>query len=565
MESKYWNQIDFNCPLNDYPRPQMKRDRWVCLNGEWDCTRYSSDRIIQRKVLVPFSIESKINKSQPSLKPNEKLILKRQFSIPEDWTSGSVLLHLDAVDQSCQVYVNRRLVAENNSGYFPIVVDITGFLTDLNELRVEIADRTDQSFELRGKQSLHPNGIWYTAQSGIWQTVWLENVPDCYIDSLKITPIYDETSVEIIVYSLWDCAVTIRSLDDCASGMSNQPIVLKLSEHHAWSPDDPYLYPLHIQMGEDCVESYFGLRVFEVKSDENHIKRLYLNHEPLYHSGLLDQGYNCDGLMSWPCDQAMIDDILFAKSMGFNMLRKHVKIEPLRWYYHCDRLGMLVWQDMVNGGEKYNPIVTVAPKTKKHFNDHHYWLFNRKEQQSRDKFIRDLKKMIRHLYNTVSIAMWVPFNEGWGQFDAENAVKVIQSIDSTRTVDHASGWHDQGIGDFLSIHLYGHPFRFYPDRLHRAIILSEFGGCNLKIKNHFDDDIDYGYHRLHTPDEFNQVLKKMWMKELIPAKRSGLAASVYTQLSDVEQEANGLITYDRKVIKIDVEMMKELNHHLIKE
>jgi len=220
---------------------------------------------------------------------------------------------------------------------------------------------------------------------------------------------------------------------------------------------------------------------------------------------------------------------------------------------------------MVNGAEKYNPIVTHAPKTRKHLNDHHYWLFNRKDAVSREEYIKDLKKMVRHLYNTVSIAMWVPFNEGWGQFDAENAVKVIQSIDSTRTIDHASGWHDQGIGDFLSIHLYGHPFHFSPDCLNRAVILSEFGGCNLKIKNHFEDENDYGYRRLHSTDDLNQILEKMWIDELIPAKQAGLAASVYTQLSDVEQEANGLITFDRKFIKPDVEMIKFLNDQLIKK
>ncbi len=547
-------------PCSEYPRPQMRRNSYLCLNGEWDFSIHGEKRNENGKVIVPFSIESKLGGSREALKPDETLIMERDFELLDDFNVGRVLLHFDAVDGQCKIWINDSLIGESECGYLPIVLDITNVLKKKNHICLVIHDASDTGSQLRGKQSLHPKGIWYSAQSGIWQSVWLESVFEDYIESLKITPYFDEKSVEIFVKTNTSGLVCITCGQKSIEGESNSAIRLYLDDMHPWTPQDPYLYDFTVTFKKDHVASYFGMRKFGVMKDEEGVMRLFLNNQPYFQSGLLDQGYNSEGLMSWKDDQMMIDDIQLAKSMGFNMLRKHIKIEPLRWYYHCDRLGMLVWQDMVNGGCPYNLLTISSPLiTNKSFKDSHYRLFGRKDEHQRNMFIEQLKGMIDHLYNCVSISMWVIFNEGWGQFDSAKALQLVQKWDPTRTIDPASGWHDQQIGDFKSWHVYFKPYKFKKDGLGRCVILSEFGGYQWSFEK---GKKSFGYKRMESQKELEENLIQLYEQQIIPAKKLGLAACVYTQLSDVESEVNGLISYDRKTIKVSAEVMKKLNERL---
>ncbi|MBR5208155.1 MAG: hypothetical protein IKV65_06610 [Erysipelotrichaceae bacterium] len=347
---------------------------------------------------------------------------------------------------------------------------------------------------------------------------------------------------------------------------TNEAVRLEIKELHPWSPDSPYLYDFKVQFEQDCVSSYFAMRKYSIEKDKDGIKRLFLNNKPLFHTGLLDQGYLSETLLSWPCDQAMIDDIVAAKSMGFNMLRKHIKVEPLRWYYHCDRLGMLVWQDMVSGGGPYNKFTINLPLfTDIHYKDNLYWLFGRRTESEKQQWLKDFKGIIDHLYNVPSIAMWVIFNEGWGQFDVKNAYALLKSWDTSRTIIPCSGWHDQKIGDVRSWHVYFRPYRFKKDPLDRCVILSEFGGYQLPVQGHLVSEEPYGYKAIQNSAHLEAELTELYANQILPGKKQGLSASVFTQLTDVEREVNGLITYDRKVLKINPDVMKALNEALNQE
>lgn len=568
MKTKWGETLDINNVLTEYPRPQMKRDSYLNLNGLWEYAITENDNIPDKfdgDIVVPFSPECELSgvaRSNPLL-PNEILWYKRMIRLPSDFNMGRVILHFGAVDQVATVYVNGTEVCSHVGGYTPFYVDITDYLMENNIIVVKVHDFTDITYHSRGKQRSKRGGIWYTAQSGIWQTVWMESVPKDYISSLRVTPLYDEHMVELTVVSKssQQCHAKVGEIE--ISFMSNEPARLPMEEFIPWTPECPHLYDLVVTMGEDCVRSYFGMRKFSVDIDKNGVKRLFLNNKPYFHNGLLDQGYYSDGMYTAPSDEAMIFDIETAKKMGFNMLRKHIKIEPLRWYYHCDRIGMLVWQDMINGGGNYNSMVVTSPLvTGIHFKDSHYKWFARNDEEGRRQYYKELDEMINHLYNVVSIAMWVPFNEGWGQFDAKEAVKGILRIDSTRTIDHASGWHDQKVGDIKSLHVYFKKYRFKSDKLRRAVVLSEFGGYNCRVSGHCFNKNDYGYKRFDTTEALFEAYRKLYEKEILSAKKQGLCAAVYTQLTDVEDELNGLITYDRKIIKMDVEKVKEINKKL---
>ena len=330
-----------------------------------------------------------------------------------------------------------------------------------------------------------------------------------------------------------------------------------------WSPEDPYLYDLSVTLGEDRVESYFGMRKMEVRADRGGVKRLFLNGEPYFQSGLLDQGYWPDGLYTAPSDEALIYDIQTAKAMGFNLLRKHIKVEPMRWYYHCDRLGMLVWQDMPSGGGKCRfSTITLPLVTGIHRRDNHYRAFARASSQGRGEYMDELEEMVGQLFNAPSVVLWVPFNEGWGQFDSTLVMERLRALDPTRPVDPASGWHDQGAGELRSLHVYFKPFRFRRDRRGRALALSEFGGYNLRVDGHCFNQKDYGYRRLPDAAALWRGFFRLYEREVLPAVPRGLCASVYTQLSDVEDELNGLMTYDRRVVKLDADEVRELNERL---
>lgn len=568
MKTKWGENLNKNNILTEYPRPQMERDSYLNLNGVWQYAITDDDKFPGRfdgDILVPFSPECELSGVMRSLLPAQTLWYKRIFFLPSDFNLGRVLLHFGAVDQVATVYVNGKEVCSHVGGYTPFSADITSYLEKENTIVVKVRDYSDTSYHSRGKQTSKRGGIWYTAQSGIWQTVWMESVPKDYINSLHITPLFDESAVELTVVSEGSHFCTAKVNEAEVSFLSNEPVKIPMPGFIPWTPECPHLYGLTITMGQDSVKSYFGMRKFSVDMDDSGVKRLFLNNKPYFHDGLLDQGYYSDGMYTAPSDEAMIFDIQTAKDMGFNMLRKHIKIEPLRWYYHCDRIGMLVWQDMMNGGGSYRNMVITAPLvTGINLKDSHYKWFAREDEEGRRQYYRELEEMIRHLYNVVSIAMWVPFNEGWGQFDAGRAVQHILKLDTTRTIDHASGWHDQKIGDIKSLHVYFRKYHFRPDKLRRAVVLSEFGGYNYRVNGHTFGKKDFGYKRFDTAEELLKAYQDLYENEILPAKKEGLCAAVYTELTDVEDELNGLITYDRKVIKLPVEKIKEINERVRK-
>jgi len=566
MKTVWGDKLDRNQVLQEYPRPQMKRGSYLNLNGAWEYAITETEAPPEEydgEILVPFSPESELSGVLRTLLPSQTLWYKRTLRLPDGFRRGRVLLHFGAMDQEATVSINGTELGSHVGGYTPFSLDITSCLREENTIVVKVRDYSDSSYYSRGKQKTNRGGIWYTAQSGIWQTVWMESVPQEYIESIKITPLFDESEVELTVISEGRHPCRAKTDGAEADFFSNEPVRLKIPNFTAWSPENPHLYPLYTTMGQDSVESYFGMRKFSVGQDEKGVNRLFLNNEPYFHTGLLDQGYYCDGLYTAPSDEAMIFDIQTAKDMGFNMLRTHIKIEPLRFYYHCDRLGMLVWQDMVNGGGKYKTPTIASPLvTGIHWKDSRYRLFAREDKEGREQYDRELDETVHHLYNTVSIAMWVPFNEGWGQFDAADAVKRILSLDKTRTIDHASGWHDQKIGEIKSLHVYFKPYRFKRDKQSRAVVLSEFGGYNYRAEGHCFNDRDFGYKRLKTEKELLSAYERLYYKEILPAKEKGLCATVYTQLTDVEDELNGLISYDRKVVKLPAENVREINDKL---
>ncbi len=564
-----WGEhLDENCILTEYPRPQMRRDSYLNLNGRWEYAITDSDESPRRwdgTILVPFSPESALSGVGRSLQPGQTLWYRREVIVPQGFipADGRLLLHFGAVDQEAAVYWNGRLLGRHMGGYNAFTLDATDALGPRNSLVVRVHDDTDASFHSRGKQKTRRGGIWYTPQSGIWQTVWMEAVPRHYIESLRIVPLFDQSAVEVMVRCSQplQCEATVDGRT--VPFTSGEPARIPMPDFRAWSPEDPYLYDLSVTLGEDRVESYFGMRKMEVRADRGGVKRLFLNGEPYFQSGLLDQGYWPDGLYTAPSDEALIYDIQTAKAMGFNLLRKHIKVEPMRWYYHCDRLGMLVWQDMPSGGGKYRfSTITLPLVTGIHRRDNHYRAFARASSQGRGEYMDELEEMVGQLFNAPSVVLWVPFNEGWGQFDSTLVMERLRALDPTRPVDPASGWHDQGAGELRSLHVYFKPFRFRRDRRGRALALSEFGGYNLRVDGHCFNQKDYGYRRLPDAAALWWDFSRLYEREVLPAVPRGLCASVYTQLSDVEDELNGLMTYDRRVVKLDADEVRELNERL---
>lgn len=570
MKTRWGEQLDKENVLPEYPRPQMVRADWTNLNGAWEYAitpraQLDPPRAFDGEILVPFSPESELSGVKRTLLPNECLWYRRTIDAKRHLGKRTIL-HFGAVDQRAEVLVNGRRVCSHEGGYLPFETDITDALLDGDEgntLIVRVCDETDTSYLSRGKQSSHPSGIWYTPQSGIWQTVWMETAPNAHIDSLKITPLYDEGAVEITVFASCGGEGAILLAGKSALFTANEPVRMDMTGFEPWSPENPKLYEFTVTLGRDRVDSYFAMRKFAVQRDEAGAPRLFLNNRPYFQTGVLDQGYWPDGLYTAPSDEAMIYDVTLMKELGFNMLRKHIKIEPLRWYYHCDRLGMLVWQDMVNGGGAYGRIAVSAPLI---FGNSHsdgdYAYFAREDVRGREAYTREMEETVRLLYNAPCVAMWVPFNEGWGQFDANKAVERIRALDKTRTIDHASGWHDQGGGDVKSLHVYFKPYRFKADQRKRAVVLSEFGGYGCRVDGHCLSNEEYGYKRCDSPETLTSDFARLYEREILPAKARGLCATVYTQVSDVEQETNGFVTYDRAVVKMDASRVRALNERL---
>ena len=520
MKTVWGEQLDPNAVLQEYPRPQMMRESYRNLNGLWDYAITDTDTCPENwdgKILVPFSPEAALSGVGRTLLPGQYLWYRRE-------------------------------------------------LAESNVLLVAVRDGTDTNELSRGKQKTKRGGIWYTPQSGIWQTVWAEWVPERYISALRITPDAAHSCVRVTVQSEYDGVCYLHFHGRRIGGFTNRETTIRVENAELWSPEHPKLYDFSAELGSDRVESYFALRDTAVGRDKAGRPCLLLNGKPYFHSGVLDQGYYPDGLYTAPSDEAMIYDITLMKRMGFNMLRKHIKIEPMRWYYHCDRLGMLVWQDMMNGGGDYRLLTISAPLfTHRSHSDHDYRRFARTDAAGRAAYYTELTEMVTQLYSCPCIVIWVPFNEGWGQFDAAEAVRRIKALDKTRTIDHASGWHDQRIGSIQSLHVYFYPYRYKPDRLGRAVVLSEFGGYQLPVAGHTWNDANFGYKGYKTPEALMEAYRKLFETQILPARRKGLAASVYTQLSDVEDEVNGFVTYDRKVEKLDAGAVRAINQRLISE
>ena len=548
-------------PLSEYPRPQMVRDSYLCLNGTWNL-RFISDGESAKDydIVVPYSPESAYSGVERTLMSHETMLYSRHVDFPDvDFEKSRLLLHFGAVDYRAVVYVDKKPVAEHVGGYLPFSVEVDKSSFDLD---VSVQDPSDTKQIARGKQSSTPGGIWYPCTSGIWQTVWMEKVPRTYIQSIEIRPDLEGFIIKVNLNTNGQENAVLKICGEEHSITTGRFERIDVENPHLWTPDDPYLYNFDITFGDDAVRSYVGLRTFGVGPDKEGKKRLLLNGKPYFHHGLLDQGYFKGGFYTPGDDSDFVNDIKTMKALGFNTLRKHIKIEPLRWYHHCDRLGMLVWQDMVSGGGPYDHKVISAPLVLGSFlPDSNYKKFARTDADERAFWEQETKDMVKHLMNCTCIAMWVPFNEGWGQFDSKRICDEIKAIDSSRTIDHASGWHDQGIGDFKSQHVYLRPYRYSKDKLGRAVILSEFGGFGMDVSQ--KKSKIYSYRRYRSKETLTRAIVRLYDKQIIPAKAKGLAASIYTQVSDVEQEVNGMLTYDRKIVKVDIDAVKAVSDRLL--
>ena len=565
LKTKWADNINEKNVLGEYPRPLMRRKSYVNLNGVWKYAIKDTKGFPKKMngdILVPFSPEAALSGVGRQLKPDEFLWYKR--SLPEEIrpeAGNRWLLHFGAVDQCAVVYVNGKKQGKHVGGYLPFSFDVTDALQEeRNILTIKVKDYSDTYYYSRGKQKLENGGMFYTAQSGIWQTVWMEKVPEYHIKDLKITPLYDQSSVMIQLEDAagrkdidYDVTVTARTIWPLkTAGRTGRPCMVRIPHMRNWSPEDPFLYDVHIKMGNDSVESYFAMRKIEVKNDKNGIPRIFLNNKPYFQKGVLDQGYWPDGLYTAPSDEALIYDIQTMKNLGFNMIRKHVKVETARWYYHCDRLGMIVWQDMVNGGTYNAPFMTwlpaLFPKFKLHTSDRIHPLFGRKNVHGREEFIRECKDTVTALKAFPCISTWVIFNEGWGQFDSKKLTALFRELDDTRLIDSASGWFDRRQGDFKSEHNYFAKQFVTPSD--RAFVISEYGGYTCQVKGHTCSGKTYGYKICSSQEEFQAAYHKLMSKEIDPLKEQGLCGAVYTQLSDIEDEINGLMTYDREVCKL---------------
>ncbi|MBR1811264.1 MAG: glycoside hydrolase family 2 [Clostridia bacterium] len=567
-------------PLQEYPRPQFARTDWICLNGKYEfAITGSKDRpaAFDSEILVPFSPEYRLSGVEKHPIADDQMWYRRTFTVPAAWSGKRVILNFGAVDYTCEVFVNGLSVGTHTGGYLPFGFDITDFLADgENELVVRANDPTDRGGQPRGKQATNSHGFWYKANSGIWQTVWLEPVSAAHLECVKMTPdIYSQTltvAAQIPAGCELSAVITDAEGNSVADAVLTGEDTLPVKSPRLWSPEDPYLYNIVFTLKQDgavvdTVSSYFGMRDYALKKDIHGFMRLCLNGKPYFQSGLLDQGYWFDSGLTPPTEEAMVYDIQKMKDMGFNMLRKHIKVEPLRWYYLCDKMGMLVWQDMVSGGPyESNILVGVLPNMNiRRIDDtaKNYKLFKRDNAEDRAEFKRELNEMIDVLYNSTSICCWVPFNEGWGQFDALEVGLWTKEKDPSRFVDHASGWHDQGGPDFVSIHKYVLPVRAPKQDPNRPFVLSEFGGYSLILDEHvWNKKKSFGYMMYKSQESLTAAVKKLYEKQIIPLLKKGLSATVYTQVSDVEAEVNGLLTYDRKIVKVDEQTMREINAKL---
>lgn len=559
-------------PHAEHPMPQMQRENWKCLNGKWQfCKRKKNGEIQDTcEILVPFSPET-LNSGVAEgfvLESGECLVYRRSFSLDSAWCKGVLFLHFGAVDSECHVWINGQKVGGHVGGFTAFSLDISAFVrTGENTIRVECTDEATRNGAARGKQSDRRGGIWYTPQSGIWQTVWLELCPVHYIHDLKIVPDAFTKTVRISSDSFGDGQEVAVYDGTCEILRTTYQNEVTLSYDFAlWTPETPKLYDMVLtNQSGDRVRSYFAVRSFGEGKDKQGRARLLLNGVPYFFNGVLDQGYWSDGMLTYPTDMAVYEELKLLKDMGFNTVRKHIKIEPMRWYYHCDCLGLVVWQDFVNGGGDYKfTHVAALPFLGFHHRDGDYRYFAREDAEARDAFRKASDETVRQLFNCPCIGVWVPFNEGWGQFDSAEMTAHVRNLDPTRLVDSVSGWHDQGVGktSWKSLHTYYTPLRVPHDV--RPVVLSEFGGYSFKVSGHvFDTEKEFGYKKFKSEQELLAALQKLYLQKLMPLIQKGLCGCIYTQVSDVEEEINGLVTYDRYVVKVDIREMRKINDCLM--
>lgn len=595
LYTRWGKNLDRDHVLEEYPRPLLMREDYQILNGWWDYAftiDYKQPQQYEGRILVPFSPETALSRVGRQLKPDEYLWYRRNFDLPgwdREKGQNRILLHFGAVDQSCEVRINGHKVKRHTGGYLPFEVDISRYAQEsANELIVAVKDLSDTSYHSKGKQKLNAGGMFYTAQSGIWQTVWLEKVPETYIKEIKTVPDIEKKIIMIKVSSSYSTdkknvdklsrnlpiEIKIRKpglypdpvvkpsqistedmLETAVQAVSDKWIEIPIESISLWNCETPYLYYFEVKLGDDRAISYFAMRKFSLETKvHEEFPRICLNGEVQFQNGVLDQGYWPESLYTPPSDAAMIFDIQEMKKTGFNMVRKHLKIEPQRWYYHCDRLGIVVWQDMVNGGSYYKHWfvtygATLLSWLRIPMRDVYPRLLSREAKAGRLEFIREMKETIRLLGNHPSIAAWVIFNEGWGQFQTEDMTRIVRRLDPNRLIDQASGWFDQGGGDFSSLHNYFFKLFIRPER-ERASVLSEFGGYSYREPGHCAKEKLYGYGICKNKKDLEKRFLERWsgVRNLIP---QGLSASIYTQWTDVEEEVNGVFTYDREVRKIE--------------
>jgi len=548
-------------PWNEYPRPLLKRNSFFCLNGDWDFGVCIGDNEVEfQKITVPYSPESLLSGINKFYDETEYdyLLYKKEYFLPDGFKKDRVILNFDAVGNYAKIYVNGRFFGEHIGGYDPFSFDITDVIREKNTIVVHTKNFLRDNVLPYGKQSRKRGGMWYTPTSGIWQTVWLESVPEKYIKSLNV--ITEGNRVRIEADGADSAKVYLKNENsELSYEMHNGICEFEIENKIEWSPVNPYLYYYTVESEYDRVKSYFAFRKLEIKTVDGY-KRLCLNGKPYFFHGLLDQGYWSDGGMTPPSPASYEKDILSMKSLGFNMLRKHIKIEPARFYYDCDRLGMVVFQDMINNGD-YSFIRDTALPTvgMKYLNDK----FLHRDRNTRKIFVDYMKKTAELLKGYPCICCYTIFNEGWGQFCGNEMYKKLKSIDSTRFIDTASGWFSPVLSDVDSKHVYFKKVKLKAKE--RPLVLSEFGGYSYRVDGHiFNPENEYGYGKYSRREDFVKAFRRLYETEILPLVKLGLCASVYTQVSDVEDETNGIYTYDRRVLKIKPEEFSDISENLKK-
>jgi len=546
LYTPYSENMDKTMPWGEYPRPQFKRNSYINLNGEWDFAVSKSCELpdsFEEKILVPFPPESSLSGINRKIEKGEMLYYRRNIRIPEGFKKQRILIHIDACDQISEIYVNRRFVSKKAGGYTPHTADITDFLTSNdNQIIIKAKDDLDRTYPY-GKQKMARGGMWYTPVSGIWQTVWLESLPENPIESIKITPSTQRVKIEVKTKAE---RKTLCFGDGERIEFTDDVITIKPKNPRLWTPEDPYIYYFTLSTETDQIESYFALREIGVQTIDG-VARLCLNGKPYVFNGLLDQGYFPDGIFLPATAEGYRYDILLAKSLGFNMLRKHIKIEPPIFYHLCDKLGIAVFQDMINNSGYSFLYDTVLPTIGfQRLCDR----FAHRCKKSREVFKAAMLEEAKILYNSPSILYYTIFNEGWGQFSADEMYRLLKSVEPTRIIDSTSGWFRQKESDVDSRHIYFKPLKIKKTG-NAPLVISEFGGYAHRCAGHLFSDKNYGYKTFTSREDFEDAFIALYENEVLPLVRLGASGFVYTQLSDVEDETNGIVTYDRRVVKLD--------------